>query len=112
MATLNDLKKIVLNLPETSEGTHFRLMCYKALGKSFVGIEKDNIHISFRLDKNSIQKLSSESPDVFKEVWQNQRSLIGIRFNVEKVTEDQLQQIVELAWRNIMPKKLIKEFGK
>ena len=110
MANLSDLKKFALRLPETSEGTHFRLPVFKVLEKPFVVIQKDNTHSFILLDKPNVIRLRNENPDIFEEVWQSKKYLIGLKINIDKVSTKQLQQMVELAWRNKAPKKLVKEF--
>jgi hypothetical protein len=110
MADLNDLRDIILKLPETCKGTHFRLPTYKVLDKSFVGLDKDQIHIMISLDKTNIHHFITDNPEVFKEVWQSGKYLVGIRFSIDHVSIDQLQNLIELAWRNKAPKKLVKKF--
>lgn len=112
MATLKDLKEIVLSLPETSEGTHFHLISYKVSGKSVIGIEKDNKHITMGMDKPDIKRLAKENPDVFEEIWRSKKYLIGVRFNIERVSKEQLKNLVELTWQFKAPKKKVKEFKK
>ena len=38
MADLDDLRRLALALPETEEGTHFRLVDFKVRGKGFAGM--------------------------------------------------------------------------
>jgi hypothetical protein len=112
MASLNELKEIALSLPETIEGTHFHLLAYKVLDKPFIGLDKTKTTVMLSLDKPNIQKFVAENPGVFKEVWQTGKYLIGISFKLDSVWAEQLQQLVELSWKNKAPKKLVKEFGR
>jgi hypothetical protein len=108
MATPDELRSIVLALPETTEGTHFRQPVYRVSDKPFLAIEKDNLHVTARLTKQEIQAFVSDNPVIFDEVWQSGKHLIGIRFALDKVSKETLRQIIEQSWRTKAPKKLIK----
>jgi hypothetical protein len=97
MADLNDLREIILKLPGTSEGRHFRLPAYKVLDKPFVSLEKDQKHVMIRLDKTNIHHFISVHPEVFEEVWQAGKHLIGIRFSIDLVSKAQLKNLIDLA---------------
>ncbi|WP_188454820.1 MmcQ/YjbR family DNA-binding protein [Virgibacillus oceani] len=110
MATLEQLHSIVLSYPDTSEGTHFHMRSYDVSGKGFVSIDKDQSHVMLRLDRETINRVVHDDPEIFKEVWRNKKYLIGIRFELAKVPAKQLGQIVEQSWKTKAPKKLIKSF--
>jgi predicted DNA-binding protein (MmcQ/YjbR family) len=110
MATLKDLKKIVLKLPDTTDSTHFNLHSYKVSDKPFIVIQKDNTHIILKLDKPNIAKFVAEESDVFEEVWQQKKHLIGVRLDIGTVSVKKIRHLVELSWRTKAPKKLIKSF--
>lgn len=88
MASLDELRSVVLSLPETSEGTHFRRPVYRVADKPIVAVEKDQLHVTVRLDKETIQSLVKEDPVLFEEIWQNGKHLIGIRFELAKVSRE------------------------
>jgi hypothetical protein len=107
MATLDDLRKFALSLPETKEGSHFHLVAFRVADKPFVSIEKNNTHAGFALDKPDITALVAQAPDVYQEVWQSSKYLIGIRVELKRISAKQLKHLVELAWRKKAPKKLV-----
>lgn len=46
MVSLDELRSIVLPLPETSEGTHFRRPVYRVADKPFIAVEKDQLYVT------------------------------------------------------------------
>ncbi len=110
MATLNALRKYALAFPATDEGKHFHLNAFRVAEKPFMVIEKDEAHAMARLDKANIRTLVDENPQLFEEVWQTGKYLIGVRFALAKISAKQLKQVIELAWRTKAPKKLIRAF--
>ncbi len=107
MATADDLRKFALALPETTAGSHFRLVAFRVADKPFVSIEENNTHVGFALHKADIEALVAQAPDVYEEVWQSGKYLIGIRVELKRISAKQLKHLVELAWRKKAPKKLI-----
>lgn len=112
MATVKDLRAFVLSLPGTTEGTHFRLPAFRVEEKPFIGVEKDNEHVLFRLDKEHVLTLVGKDPATFEEVWQSKKYLIGIRLALSSISSEKLIEIVELSWRTKAPKKLILSYDK
>lgn len=106
MATLAELTNIILQLPDTSEGTHFRLPCFKVQDKPFISVSKNQAEVSMSMDKTTIAQLLAERPDVYRGVWQSGKHLIGISFDIDKVDEADLRRITILAWKHKVPKKL------
>jgi hypothetical protein len=48
----------------------------------------------------------------YEEVWRTgaTRSFVGLRFDLAKVTEKRVQQLVEHAWRNKAPKRVVANY--
>ena len=107
MATSDDLRKFALSLPETKEGSHFHLVAFRVADKPFVSTEKNNTHAGFALEKPDIEALVAQAPDVYEEVWQSGKYLVGVRLELKKASAKQLKHIVELAWRKKAPKTLV-----
>ena len=82
-------------------------MAFRVADKPFVSIEKNNTHAGFALDKADIASLVAQAPDVYEEVWQSGKYLIGVRVELKRISAKQLKHLVELAWRKKAPKKLI-----
>ena len=107
MATLNDLRKFALALPGATEGRHFHLVAFRVADKPFVSVEKNNTHAGFALDKPQIEALVAQAPDIYEEVWQSGKFLVGVRVELKRITAKQLKQLLEFAWQKKAPKKLV-----
>jgi hypothetical protein len=44
-----------------------------------------------------------------EEVWRNGRIFVGLRVDLAGVTEERVQELIEHAWRNRAPKRLVAE---
>lgn len=110
MATFDDLRTCALALPDMTEGTHFRLPAFRVSGQPIIGIDKDGVHATMRLDEHSVRSIVDDDPGTFAEVWQSGKHLIGIRFALAGVSVDRLHQLVELSWRTKAAKSLIQSY--
>ena len=78
----------------------------------------DKLLAHLRRDKHAIvcvsqdeaKAASAEQPDVYQEVWRDGRIFVGLRVDLAKVTEKRMQELIEHAWRNRAPKRLVKEY--
>lgn len=105
MATVNDLREIVLSLPATSEGTHFRLPSFQVNGKNFIGIQPDG-RVTMSMDPPYIANLVAQDPAVFAEIRRSDKP-IGVSVDLARVDRQQLRELAERAWRSKAPKKLL-----
>lgn len=106
MATVDDLRKFVLALPETTEGTHFHLAASRVAGQAFIGIERDNSHAAFSLSPEDIATLTVEAPGVCERLRRNGKFLIGVCVELKRLAIKQLKHLVGLSCRKKAPKKL------
>jgi hypothetical protein len=110
MVSVEELRTLALSFPETAEGTHFKLTAFEVGGKAFVTIAKDNRYALVRLNKEDIHELVTKDPDVFEEMWQMGKYLIGVRIDLNKVSMKELRHAVTSAWLFRAPKKLASTF--
>ena len=48
---------------------------------------------------------------IYEEVWRKGRIFVGLRVDLTKVTKQRMRELVEDAWRNRAPKRLIAEYN-
>jgi hypothetical protein len=53
---------------------------------------------------------AADEPDTYEEVWRNGRFFVGLRVDLAEVTHERMRELVEHAWRNRAPKRLIAEY--
>ncbi len=53
-----------------------------------------------------------EDPATYEEVWRPgaRKSLVGLRVDLAKVSEERVQELVEHAWRNKAPKRVVSAY--
>jgi hypothetical protein len=107
MATLDDLRRIALALPEATEGpTHFNLPSFKVEGKNFVTVEKGEATVVLYLKESQALELIAQNPRLLEEARGRFDKLIGARVFLGKATVKALRPLVLLAWRSKAPKRL------
>lgn len=109
MITLDDIRRYARALPEVEEATHFRLPSFKVRGKGFITVQQGNTHALLAVDQAEATALAAADPDVYEEVWRkgNGRIFVGVRVDLAKVSSEHVRELVEHAWRNRAPKRLV-----
>jgi hypothetical protein len=97
------LRRIVLALPEAVEADHFGRPSFRVRGKIFVSAVSDGA-ANRKLPLEEHAALVRERPDVFGEiVWGR---LIRTRVQLAGVDDAELTELVDLAWREVAPRRL------
>jgi hypothetical protein len=106
LVQIQQVRKLALSLPETTERPHFRHAVIPCHGKIFAIVppSKDVIHIF--LDEDEIHACISENPDVFEELWWGKR-LQGVRVLLRSADGDHVGELLHEAWRRKAPKRAI-----
>lgn len=109
MITLDDIRRIATAFPEVEETTHFRLPGFKVRGKPFAGVEKGAATAVFSVGQDEAAKAVAEDPATYEEVWRTAATkiFVGLRVDLAKVSEDRVRDLVERAWRNKAPKRVV-----
>lgn len=111
MVTTDDIRGFALALPEVEEFIHFRQQVpgYKVRGKAFAGMERGETTAVFSVSLEDAAAAAAADPAVYEEVWRpgRIRSLVGVRVQLAKVSERRVQELIEQAWRNKAPKRVV-----
>jgi hypothetical protein len=94
MITFDDMRGYAMVLPEVEEKSHFRLPGFRVADKLLAHLEKGDKHAIVCVSQDEAKAASAEKPDVYQEVWRDKR----------------MQELIEHAWRNRAPKRLVKEY--
>ena len=112
MITLDDIRGYAMALPEVEEATHFNLPSFKVRGRGFVVIEKGDTHAIVSVDEAETKAAVADDPDAFEEVWRSGRIFVGLRVDLTKASAGRTRGLVEHAWRNKAPKRLVAAYEK
>lgn len=111
MLTIDDIRRLANAFPEVSETTHFRFKepVFKVGGKAFAGGEKGGGTAVFSVSQAEAAAAVVSDPAVYAEVWRSAatKSFVGLRVDLAKVSEDRVRELLDHAWRNKAPKRLV-----
>lgn len=109
MITLDDIRRYATAFPEVEETTHFRLPTFKVKGKPFAGVEKGGRTAVVSVGQEEAAAAVAADPETFEEVWRKAATqiFVGLRVELARVSPERLQELVEQAWRNKAPKRVI-----
>ncbi|MEU8299620.1 MmcQ/YjbR family DNA-binding protein [Micromonospora sp. NPDC048909] len=110
MIGLADIRGYAMALPDVVEKPHFRLPGFRVADKLLVHLEKGDAHAIVCVGQTEAKVAAADRPDVYEEVWRNGRIFVGLRVDLAKVTEKRVQELIEQAWRNRAPKRLVAEY--
>jgi hypothetical protein len=55
---------------------------------------------------------AAAGPEAVEVVWRSGRLFVGLRVGLAEVTEDRMRELIEHAWRNRAPKRLVAEYDR
>jgi hypothetical protein len=109
--TLDDIRSMATAFPEVEEFTHFRIRMpgFKVMGKAFAGMEKGETTAVFSISHEEAAKAVADDPATYEEVRRPDatKSFVGLRVDLAKVPEERFQELVEHAWRNKAPNRMV-----
>ena len=109
MITFADIRRFATAFPEVEEFAHFRQPAFRVRGRAFAGGEKGEATAVFSVSREEAAAAVAQDPAVYEEVWRNAatRSFVGLRVHLVAVGEERVRELVEHAWRNKAPKRLV-----
>lgn len=107
--TFDTVRRLATALPEVEEGTQYGTPAFLVRKKSFTRLKEDGETLVVLVNLFERQYLMDAFPDVFF-VTDHYRDYPAMLVRLSAVTEDQLRERLEAAWRQKAPKRLIAEF--
>ncbi|MCW3842563.1 MmcQ/YjbR family DNA-binding protein [Micromonospora yasonensis] len=109
MLTIDDIRRYATTLPEVEEFTHFRLPSFRVRGKPFAGVEKGDRTAVFSVSPEQAAAAVAADPTAYEEVWRKAATMIfvGLRVDLDRISEQRMRELVEQAWRHKAPKRLL-----
>lgn len=108
MATLDDLRRLVLALPGTSEGTWYGTPGYHVGGKGFLRLrteDEDGLLVLPVTDLGEKEALLTSRPEAFSTL-PHYDGHASVLLRLEAVDVEELGELVTEAWRLKAPPKL------
>ena len=109
--TADDLRRLFLALPEVREATHHGTMSF-VVGKRFLGrIRDDDTVFAMRCDPGDRDLLLEMEPDVFF-TTDHYRGYPYVLIRLAAAEPGRLAPLVERAWREAAPKRMVAAWGR
>jgi hypothetical protein len=109
MSGYDDLRRIVLSLPETYEQDHFGSPSFRVAKKIFVTCAPEKNRATLKLDPDHQMMLFEVRPEAFSPcVWGN---IVRTYVQLDQVDDAELETLLKRAWRQVAPKALVKAQG-
>jgi hypothetical protein len=113
VTTTDDIRHWTMALPEVQETSHFRfhVPVWKVRDRTFLGMGKDETTAVFCVSEQEANDAAAADPATYEAVRRKdaRRSFLGLQVELGNVSEERIRSLVEKAWRQQAPKRLIAE---
>jgi hypothetical protein len=104
--TLDDVREIVLSMPEVVETTAYGMPAFKADGKRFAGqpVARADVHpnsLGVHLSFEERDRLMAARPDVYY-VTEHYAPYPAVLVRLSNMRRSELRELLSAAWRNAM----------
>ena len=109
--TQDDIRTVALSLPEVEEHPHFDRTSFRLRGKIFCTMTSDGEQAMVKLPPEIKAAVQGANPDAFVPLpgaWGRGGATMLI---IRLMKDDEMADLVRLAWRQVAPKTLIAEGG-
>lgn len=103
MTTVRQLRKAALALPETAEGTHFKMVAFTVAGKGFASVTKEGVvqlYMSDEFTKQILERFPAA------ERLTRMGKPLGVRVALADVNGMELNSLVRKSWLSRAPKRM------
>jgi hypothetical protein len=110
MVTEDDVRRIALALPETSENTYNRLPAFQVRKQRFIRIhELDDTLLVGCADLEERNELLAADPDTFF-ITPHYQDYPAVLVRLDRIGHDELTELITESWRLSAPKRLLAAF--
>jgi hypothetical protein len=116
VTTTDEIRRWATALPEVEETSHFRfhVPVFKVRGRTFLGMGKDETTAVFCVSEQEADNAAAADPATCEAVRRldARRSFLGLQVDLGDVSEERIRCLVENAWRQQAPKRLVAAHGR
>jgi hypothetical protein len=112
MATQDDVRRIALSLPQTSEADHFNAASFR-VNKKIFAVLREEARVTLKLDPEDQANLSEGWPGIVTPVTGKDGRAVSAARNgwtfvrYDLIEEDQLANLLKMAWSSVAPRRLV-----
>lgn len=103
--TVDDIRKIALALPETTEEPHFKYDSYRVHGKIFATLPPDGAHLHVFVDDERRELALAMFPEIYEKLWWGKKP-VGLKVALQHADRDDVRDLLRSAWAYKAPKRL------
>jgi hypothetical protein len=103
--TVDDVRTLALALPEATEAPHFEAASFRIRGKIFATIPPSDDRVHVFVPAEVTAAFVNDRPEAFAELWWGKK-LYGVVATLDAVDRDELEELLDVAWRAKAPKRL------
>jgi hypothetical protein len=106
--TRDDIRRLALALPDAEEADHHGIPSFRVAGKIFSTIHIEHPRMMVKLAPEDQHNLNAAHPGVIEPVpgfWGRKGSTFVV---FERADEALVKLVLDLAWRNVAPKRLLR----
>ena len=107
---LEDVRKIALSLPETTEEPHHHMTSFRVKKKIFATAPPDNQHLHIFVGDDDRSRVTAIDPKAFETLTWGSKAA-GVRVNLEHADHNLVSELLYNSWTRKAPKKLIATEG-
>jgi hypothetical protein len=100
------VREIALALPGVQEGTSYGTPAFRVRGKFLARLREDGVTLAVKCDYPERDLRIEINPDAFF-ITDHYRGYPMLLVRLATVDEDDLRDLLELAWRSLAPKRLL-----
>ncbi|MFI7035505.1 MmcQ/YjbR family DNA-binding protein [Microbispora rosea] len=113
MTITDDIRRWATALPEVEEVSHFRfhVPVFKVRGRTFLGMGRDETTAVFCVGEQQAVDASQADPSAYEALRRPdaRKSFLGLQVELGGVPAERVRSLVEEAWRQQAPKRLVAE---
>lgn len=106
MSDAEDVRRIALALPDTTEKIAWSMPTFRVAGKMFATLPEDETSIAVRCPKEERDELVLAEPDKFW-IAEHEAGFAWVRVRLKALDEDELGDILADSWRQAAPTRLL-----
>jgi len=107
--TFDTVRQLALALPGVEEGTSYGTPAFRVRGKFLVRLREDGESLAVRISFDTREVLMAAKPEVFF-LTDHYLGYPSVLVRLSTVEPAELQSVLEEAWRQSAPKRLVAEF--
>jgi hypothetical protein len=109
MVTIDDVRKLALSLPRTTEALVRDRVKFRVGSLVYVAFSRDETLMGFGFPKDERQALVDSEPDKFLMPEQSDMRYHWVVVRLEAIDEQEMRELVTDAWRMCVPKRVAAE---